>query len=94
MMEKNTSEVLLRPRRQLTLPKKIGDRLGIEPGDLLELTVKDSTIIVRPRKIAALEALKEIRRAFKRSGVTEEELQKEGRRARQEVARERYGHRV
>jgi AbrB family looped-hinge helix DNA binding protein len=91
MVERKTAQVLVRPKRQLTLPKKIGDQLGIEPGDVLELTVEDSVIIVRPRKTVAFEALKEIRQAFKRSGITGEELQDEGRRVRQEVARERYG---
>jgi len=91
MAEKKAADVVLRPKRQVTLPREICDRLGIEPGDVLELTVEDSTIIARPRKTVALEALKEIRRAFQRSGISEEELQETGRRVRQEVARERYG---
>ena len=92
MVEKEIADVMVRPKRQVTLPKQICDQLGIEPGDVLEFTVEDSTIIARPRKVAALEALKEIQRAFQRSGITtEEELQKAGRRIRQEVARERYG---
>ena len=94
MAGKKVADVVLRPKRQVTLPKKICDQLGIGPGDVLELTVEDSTIIARPRKIVALEALKEIRQAFQRSGITEEEIQKAGRRVRQEVARERYGAKV
>lgn len=46
--------------------------------------------IARPRKTVALEALREIQKAFRHSGITEEELQEAGRRIRQEVARERY----
>ena len=91
MAEKKSADVVLRPKRQVTLPKDICDQLGIGPGDVLELTVEDSTIIARPRKMVALEALKEIQQAFQRSGITEEELQEAGRRVRQEVARERYG---
>ncbi len=91
MAEKKAADVVLRPKRQVTLPKDICDRLGIGPGDVLELTVEDSTIIARPRKTVALEALKEIRQAFRRSGISEEELQETGRRVKQEVARERYG---
>ncbi len=91
MAEKKAADVVLRPKRQVTLPKEICDRLGIGPGDVLELTVEDSTIIARPRKTVALEALKEIRRAFQRSGISEDELQETGRRVRQEVAGERYG---
>ncbi len=91
MTEKKVADVVLRPKRQVTLPREVCDQLGIGPGDVLELTVENSTLIARPRKTIALEALKEIQKAFQRSGITEDELQKTGRRIRQEVARERYG---
>ncbi len=91
MAENKAVDIVLRPKRQVTLPRAICDRLGIEPGDVLELTVEDSTIIARPRKTVALEALQEIRQAFQRSGISEDELQETARRVRQEVARERYG---
>jgi AbrB family looped-hinge helix DNA binding protein len=91
MVQKKATDVVLRPKRQVTLPKEICDQLGIGPGDVLEMTVEDTIIVARPRKIVALEALKEIQQAFQRSGITEEEVQKTGRRMRQEVARERYG---
>ena len=91
MAEKKAADVVLRPKRQVTIPKEICDQLGIGPGDVLELTVEGSTIIARPRKMVALEALKEIQQAFRRSGITEEALQETGRQVRQEVARERYG---
>ena len=91
MTGKKVADVVLRPKRQVTLPREICDQLGIGPGDVLELTVEDSTLIARPRKTVALEALKEIRQAFRRSGITEQELQKAGRRIKQEIARERYG---
>ncbi|MDZ4246477.1 MAG: AbrB/MazE/SpoVT family DNA-binding domain-containing protein [Dehalococcoidia bacterium] len=91
MAEKKVSDVVLRPKRQITLPREICDQLGIGPGDVLEMTVEDYAIIARPRKIVALEALKEIQQAFQRSGVTEEELQETGRRVRLGVTKERYG---
>jgi AbrB family looped-hinge helix DNA binding protein len=91
MVDKKAADVVLRPKRQVTLPKEICDQLGIGPGDVLQMSVEDAIIVARPRKIAALESLKEIQRAFQRSGITEEEVQKTGRRIRQEVARERYG---
>ena len=43
------------------------------------------------RRTRALAALEEIRRAFAASGVTEVELQAEGRRIRAQLSRERYG---
>jgi bifunctional DNA-binding transcriptional regulator/antitoxin component of YhaV-PrlF toxin-antitoxin module len=82
-------DAVLRPKRQLTLPRRVCDQLNISTGDVLELSLEGDTLVARPRKKAALEALREIRQAFERSGITEEELQKAGRRARQEVTRER-----
>ena len=43
------------------------------------------------RRARALAALAEIRRAFAASGVTEADLQAEGRRIRAQLAREHYG---
>ena len=90
MAEKKTIDVVLRPKRQITLPKEVCEQLGIGPGDMLELALENSTLVARPKKVAALEALREIHEAFKRSGITEDELQKAGRRVRQEVNRKRY----
>ena len=94
MRERKVADVVLRPKRQVTLPKEICNQLGIEPGDVLELMVEDSVLIAKPRKSVALEALKEIQQVFQRSGITEEELQEAGRRVRQEIARERYSAKV
>jgi AbrB family looped-hinge helix DNA binding protein len=91
MKEKKLDNVVLRPKRQVTLPREVCERLGIQPGDILEVTVEDCTLVARPRKAIALDALKEIQQAFKRSDVTEQELQEKGRQIRREVAREHYG---
>jgi AbrB family looped-hinge helix DNA binding protein len=89
--EKKPADVVLRPKRQITLPREICDQLGIQPGDTLEVSVENLTLIARPRKTFALEALKEIQQAFERSGITEQLLQEAGRQVRREVAEERYG---
>lgn len=94
MSNKRVADVMLRPKRQVTLPKNICTQLGIEPGDVLELLVENSALIAKPRKSVALEALKEIQQAFHRSGITEEELQDAGRRVKQEIAIERYSAKV
>ncbi len=83
MAEKKARDVVLRPKRQITLPRDVCEQMGIGPGDTLELSVEGSTLAAKPKKAAALEALREIREAFKRSGITEEELQETGRRMRQ-----------
>jgi len=94
MAEKKIIEVVLRPKRQVTLPKEVCEQLGIGPGDMLELNVEGSALVARPKKAVALGALLEIREAFKRSGITEEELLEAGRRVRQEVIRGRYAARA
>ena len=91
MAVRKVADIVIRPKRQVTLPKDICDQLGIDTGDVLELTVENSVITARPRKSAALESLKEIQQAFKRSGMAAEEVLNTGRRVREEIARERYG---
>lgn len=91
MVEKKVADIVVRPRRQVTIPREVCEQLGIRPGDVLELTVEGSAIVARPKKAVALKALKEIQQAFQRSGVTEAELLEVGRRVRQQLARERYG---
>ena len=87
MTESPGGEVTLRPKRQLTLPAEVCEALGIEPGDLLELSVEGQVLTARPKKANALDALREIRDSFARSGITEEELLKAGRGARRAVKR-------
>jgi antitoxin component of MazEF toxin-antitoxin module len=85
------ARAVLRPRRQLTLPRDICQQLGIDIGDQVDLSVEDGTLIVTPSRKLALNALAEIQSAFARSGITEEELQRAAREARTELIRERYG---
>ncbi|MDI7253395.1 MAG: AbrB/MazE/SpoVT family DNA-binding domain-containing protein, partial [Actinomycetota bacterium] len=56
----SSSRVRLRPKRQLTLPPEICAGLSIEPGDMLELSLEGSALVARPKKVAALEALREL----------------------------------
>lgn len=91
MPEPSQRETVLRLRRQLTLPARVCEALGLEPGDRLDLALTEDGILLRPKKNAALRALKEIRRAFAEAGITEEELQEEGRRVREELNQKYYG---
>jgi len=85
------ARAVLRPRRQLTLPRDICRQLGIDTGDQVDLSVEDGTLVVTPSRKLALDALAEIQNAFARSGLTEEELLRAAREARTELIRERYG---
>ena len=84
--------VVLRPRRQVTLSKKICDALGVKPGDRLALELAEGALVIRPSSAVALDALRAIQRAFAESGITEEELLEGGRQVREEIFREKYGH--
>lgn len=88
-IERISHDLVLRPRRQLTLPAEVCEALGIVPGDRLELSITDEGLLVRPKKSVALQALREIQRVFASSGITEEELQAAGRRARRRLS-QRY----
>ena len=82
--------IVIRPRRQMTLPRQVCEALGVGPGDRLVLEVSDGVLIARPRQAAALNALRELQRAIAESGVTEKELLKSGRQIRDELFREKY----
>lgn len=91
-VDRTARDVTLRPRRQLTLPAEACDALGLQVGDRLELSVEDGgRLVLKPKKALALQALREIQRLFGASDLTEEELQVEGRLARERLSRARYG---
>ena len=83
-------DVVVRPKRQVTLPKEICEQLGIAPGDTLEFTTDGATLIGRPKKARAMDSVREIRAMFKASGITEAELQESGKAIRMDVVRSRY----
>ena len=84
--------ISVREKRQITLPVEMCKALGIEPGDQLEATLEDGTMLIRPARKAALDALDEVRRAIRDTSVTREELLQGGREVREELVRERWPH--
>ena len=86
-------EIVLGPDGQLTLPAWAREALGIEEGDRLTLAVSKAGLVMTPSNSVAFQALREIREAFAEAGITEEELQEEGRRVREELSEARYGRR-
>jgi AbrB family looped-hinge helix DNA binding protein len=87
-----TETVVLRPKRQVTLPREVCDALDVKPGDKLVLDVSDGVLTIRSRKARALDALEALRRAIAESGVTEEEMLEGARQVREELFKEKYGH--
>lgn len=89
--ESAEKEIVLRPRRQVTLPSWVCDALDVRTGDRLAVSVTDQTLVITPRKSVALQALRDIQAAFAEAGITEEALQAEGRQVREELTRVRHG---
>ncbi len=86
-----TYTIDIRPRRQATFPQELLKEVGIDVGDKLVAEIRDKQIILKPRKQVFLDALKEIQRIVKASGVTEEELQKAAQLDRKRWAAQKYG---
>lgn len=85
-----TYTIDIRPRRQATFPRKLLEELGIGEGDSLVAKVKEKKIILKPKKQIALDAFKELQRAFQESGVSEKEMQDNLIKIRKQIYEERY----
>lgn len=81
----------MRPGGQLTLPAWVGEALELEVGDRLVVSVGEGSVTFSPRHATAPSALRAIQHAFASGGVSEEEMQEEGRKVREEMARSRNG---
>ena len=81
----------IRERRQITLPADICRELDLDVGDAVAVELVNGGIRLTPSRRRFLDALAAIQQAFQESGITEEELQEAGRKARAELVRELYG---
>ena len=75
----------IRPKRQVTLPNEILKQLGITVGDSVEIKVEGKKAVLKPKKQIALEALKEIQRIVRESGISEKEMQENARRIEKQI---------
>jgi len=91
MNKKISNEIIIRDKRQVTLPRKLCEQLGVEPGDRLSMYVEGDKLVAKPKKSVALNALQELRRIFQTSDVTEKDLLKTARRIRRELVAKEYG---
>lgn len=78
--------ISIRSRRQATFPKELLEKLDIRVGSKLTAKVENKKIILKPNKQIALDALYEIQKIIQKSGIKEEELQKEARFYRKKMA--------
>jgi len=89
-MQTYSTDILIRPRRQATFPKKILEKIDASVGDRLAVYVKGNNLILKTRKQRALDALAEIQRIIKESGVSEKEMQKNAVKIRRQMYAKRY----
>lgn len=64
-----TYTINIRPRRQATFPSEILTALGLTVGDSVEVKVVNDRAILTPKKKIALDALNEIKKAFRESKI-------------------------
>ncbi len=78
IMTENTdlqaSEIELRDRGQLTLPKSLRDALSLETGDALRAVRIANAIVLTPRRMSLDALRKQMRRLMKQHGVSAEEI--------------------
>lgn len=84
----NTYTIDIRPRRQTTLPQPLLDALAVGIGDSVIATVKDQQIILTAKKQISLDAFAELQKIFKKSGISEEDMQQSARKIRGDVYEE------
>lgn len=80
----------IRPKRQATFPAELLAKVGIGVGDQFLAEVADKKIVLRPKKQIALDALKEIQKAFRESGISEKEMLESLKKEREEYVRKNY----
>ena len=72
--ELDTSEIELRERGQLTLPKSLRDALHLETGDALRAVKIANAIVLTPQRMDLDALRKQMRKLMKQHGVSAEEL--------------------
>lgn len=69
-----TSDVELRERGQVTLPKALREALHLETGDSLRAVMVANAIVLTPRRMDLEGLRKQIRKVMKQHGVSAEDL--------------------
>ena len=72
--ELDASEIELRERGQLTLPKSLREALHLEAGDALRAVRIANAIVLTPQRMDLDALRKQMRRLMKQHGVTADEL--------------------
>lgn len=73
-VEPDISEIELRERGQLTLPKSLRDALHLETGDSLRAVKIANAIVLTPQRMDIDALRKQMRRLMKQHGMSAEDL--------------------
>ena len=70
MQEARPVKAEIKARGQLTIPKKIRETSGLEPGDAVSIFALGELLIITRKRLELDEARREIRRILKESGLS------------------------
>jgi len=79
--------IQIRPKRQATFPSSLLEALGVDVGDAVEVTLKGKKAVIKSKKQIALDALREIQRIVKESGISERKMLRDLDKQRQETSK-------
>jgi bifunctional DNA-binding transcriptional regulator/antitoxin component of YhaV-PrlF toxin-antitoxin module len=88
-MKPVTTEI--KPRGQLTIPKKIRVMGHLEEGQVVSIIPIGDSVLITPKRLALDEARRELRKIIKASGRSEEDLLKGLQEEREGLYHETYG---
>jgi bifunctional DNA-binding transcriptional regulator/antitoxin component of YhaV-PrlF toxin-antitoxin module len=88
-MKPVTTEI--KPRGQLTIPKKIRVMGHLEEGQVVSIIPIGDSVLITPKRLALDEARRELRKLIKASGLSEKELLKGLQEEREGLYQETYG---
>ena len=83
--------VKIQEKGQVTIPSEIRKNLNLKKGDLVTFVETKGGVIMTPAEIVVSKALDEIGKAFKRKGLTIEEIISRGRETRSKLIEKEYG---
>jgi AbrB family looped-hinge helix DNA binding protein len=81
----------LQERGQVTIPRDIRQKLGLEPGDMIAFVETEHGIVISPQEMVAMDALDKMGALLKERGITLEALIESGREIRGELIEKEYG---
>ena len=88
-MKPVTTEI--KPRGQLTIPKKIRVMGHLEEGQVVSIIPIGDSVLITPKRLALGEVRRELRKIIKASGLSEEDLLKGLQEEREGLYHETYG---